>query len=278
MTAPSGPANPPAPLADAAPAAATRCPRCGSPAAGRFCSSCGAALAGAACVACRAPLTTGARFCHRCGTPAGAAAPSAEGASRGGGGALPWAVAGIALLALIALVAGQRFGRTPDGGSPAAVGAAAPAPFAGAAAGARAPDISSLTPRERADRLFNRIMAYHERGLADSVQFFAPMALAAYQMAAPLDADQRYHLGRVGEVTGVPELATAQADTILRESPRHLLGLILAAGAARMRGDEPAARAFDARLRAAAPTERGRAPEYAQHQNDIDAALSAPPR
>ncbi|HVE77925.1 MAG TPA: hypothetical protein VNA89_03635, partial [Gemmatimonadaceae bacterium] len=222
---------------------------------------------------------TGARFCHRCGTPAGAAA-APDAAPRGVTGALPWAVAGIALLALLALVAGQRFGRTPDGTAPAAVGAGLPPADAGAGMGpgVRAPDISSLSPRERADRLFNRIMAYHERGLADSVQFFAPMALAAYQQAAPLDADQRYHFGRIGEVTGVAELARAQADTILRESPRHLLGLILAARAARMRGDEAAARDFDARLRVAAPSERGRAPEYAQHQNDIDAALAASPR
>ena len=78
------------------------CPSCHEPASGRFCSSCGTALAGATCATCSAPLTPGARFCHRCGTPAG----STSAPARGLAGVLPWAVAAIALVSLIALVVG----------------------------------------------------------------------------------------------------------------------------------------------------------------------------
>ncbi|HMI56212.1 MAG TPA: hypothetical protein VK494_08500, partial [Gemmatimonadaceae bacterium] len=48
---------------------------------------------------------------------------------------------------------------------------------AGELDGARAPDISGLTPQERADRLYNRVMLLASQGKIDSVAFFAPMAL-----------------------------------------------------------------------------------------------------
>src|SRR6478609_8925696 len=132
------------------------CPNCSAPATGRYCSECGAAVADAICVGCRSLLSPGARFCHRCGTavgtrPIGAAEP------RTAASTLPWAVAAIALLAVVALVAGQRFGGTR---APSAPASAPDAPFASGAptAGARAPDISNLSPRERADRLYDRVM------------------------------------------------------------------------------------------------------------------------
>src|ERR671925_2168253 len=117
------------------------CPSCKSEAAGNFCSNCGAPLLGAACAACRAPLTPGAKFCHRCGTPAGLAAATRQ---SGVGNALPWSVAAIALLALIALAAGQRFNRPrPTAEESEGVPSMAGSP--------RAPDISSLTPAQRAE-------------------------------------------------------------------------------------------------------------------------------
>jgi hypothetical protein len=139
---------------------------------------------------------------------------------------------------------------------------------------ARAPDISQLTPRERADRLYDRIMTLHERGRTDSVQFFAQMAIPAFQMLQPLDTDARYDMGRIAEVAGLADFARAQADTILRAHPNHLLGLVLAIRAARRSGDERAAAGFERRLIDAEPGERRRAlPEYVRHAADIDAAL-----
>lgn len=201
---------------------------------------------------------------------------------------MPWAVAAIALLALVALVVGQRFGTRPTGTSDVLDGANAQgatvitAPGAGESGGSpggampRAPDISQLTPDQRAERLYDRIMAEAEAGKTESVRTFVPMALAAYEMIGPLTLDQRYDLGRIGEVSGNAALARAQADTILRERPTHLLGLILGAKAARMAGSEPQARQLDARLLAAEPRERTTGlGEYLLHKNDIDQAVAA---
>lgn len=256
--------------ADPAGATAT-CPTCRALAEGKFCSNCGAALTGARCVACDAPLTPGASFCHRCGAKAGSAAEGKKGSVNGPGigNALPWSVAAIALVALIALLAGQRFrGAGSDASDESG------APVAAAQAGA-APDISRMTPEQRAERLYDRVMALSERGRTDSVQLFAPMAIAAYEMIGSLNADQRYDLGRIGAVSGDAELASAQADTILRAQPTHLLGLLLGADAASMRRDESRARDLSRRFVTAAPAERAKGlQEYTLHANDIDAALA----
>ena len=139
----------------------------------------------------------------------------------------------------------------------------------------RAPDISQLTPAQRAERLYDRIMSEAEAGKTENVRTFLPMAIAAYEMIAPLNLDQRYDLGRIGEVSGDTTLVRAQADTILRERSTHLLGLILGAKAARMAGNEPHARQFDVRLLSVADRERSSGlAEYLLHRNDIDAALT----
>lgn len=245
-----------------------KCANCGADASGKFCASCGAPLEGAACAVCRSPLTPGAKFCHRCGSPAGAGVRPVE-RPAGMNAALPWAVAAIALLALIALAAGQRFSRAPQGGGELTT------PMGSAIQGSRAPDISSLTPEQRAERLYNRIMEAAERGRVDTVQFFLPMALQAYEAIGQLDVDQRYDLGRLAEVAGDARLATAQADTILRSQPQHLLGLLLASRAARLRGDERGALQHLERLARLEREERAKQlPEYQLHQNDIDIALA----
>ena len=219
------------------------------------------------CATCGAQLTPGAKFCHRCGTPVGTVAPLRQQPS-GVGNALPWSVAAIALLALVALAAGQRFNRARE---PAAETENAPV---GAPLSGRAPDIAALTPAERAERLYDRIMGAAERGRLDTVRFFLPMAMAAYESLGSLTADQRYDLGRLGEVGGDAQLASAQADTILGGNPKHLLGLVLATRAARMRNDARAVALYQRRLIQAEATERQKQlPEYLLHQNDIDAAL-----
>src|SRR6476660_9947328 len=255
------------------------CPTCGADANGRYCSSCGAPLAGATCAACSAELSPGAKFCHRCGTAVGAAAPTATRESRTN--ALPWIVAALAFLALFAMAAGRGFNarrsNTVDG-SQNALPQAGLDDRAGASddqsGTIRAPDISSLSPQERADRLYNRVMLLATQGKVDSVQFFAPMALTAYQMLSPLNADQRYDMGRIGEVAGAFPLAKAQADSILRENPNHLLGLILEARLAVIAGDTTQLHSYERRLIAAQKSElaTNRA-EYARHQDDIATAL-----
>jgi len=194
-------------------------------------------------------------------------------------------VAAIALLAFIALLAGQRFNRGPAVADAPSAAPAPGGPFSGGGAPpggpiagerpVRAPDISSMTPDERALRLFNRVVSLAEQGKRDSVQFFAPMALMSFQSLPTPTVLQRFELGRVAELAEVKEIATAQADTILRASPTHLLGLSLASTAARMRGDAKAQADFDTRFIAAAATERAKnLPEYEVTQIDLDSALA----
>lgn len=252
------------------------CPGCKAKASGKFCSNCGATLVAANCAACNAPLTPGAKFCHRCGTAAGAEGPVNQNGLQSG---LPWAVAGIALVAFIALIAGQRFSGKRDA-APAA--SQQVAPFAnGAPAGTRPPDLSTMTTADAAARLYDRVMSAHERGFADTVAFFSPMAIQAYDMiqqeSGRLTLDQRYDLGRLGVVSGDPDLARAQSDTILSQAPTHLLGLILSGNAAEMRKDAAAQRAAYDKLKASATAEQAKnLPEYQEHENDIKAALAAP--
>lgn len=254
------------------------CPSCQAPATGNFCSSCGTALAGATCAACRAALSPGARFCHRCGTPVGAttAPPALAPNEKGLGAALPWAFGAIALVALIALVAGQRFSASPAAATATSDGASA-APFAGGAV--RAPDISQMSPEERAIRLHDRVMALVERGQRDSAALFAPMAMNAYLMLPSLGSDERYDLGRIALVSGDTETARAQSDTILAQHPTHLLALLLGADAAAARGDAATERAYLRRFTASASAERAKKlPEYEQHAAEIENRLATAAR
>ena len=211
---------------------------------------------------------------------------------------LPWAVAAIAFLALFAMLAGKGFNAkrgssvdapmnalpnpTVDAGAPDASGA----PFAaiggaggGVAQGTRAPDISNLSPTDIANRLFDRVMRLNDEGKADSVAFFAPMAVQAYQMVEqeqgrPLDADQRFDLGRIGEVAGALQIAKAQADTILQQQPDHLLGLLLAAQTAKLSGNSSAFTEYKTRFTRVKARELAKnLPEYKRHRADIDAGI-----
>jgi hypothetical protein len=189
-------------------------------------------------------------------------------------------VAALAFLALFAMAAGRGFNARP---SSTVDGSANALPQAGLddrgvtpaeQSGVRAPDISSLSPQERADRLYNRVMLLASEGKIDSVQFFAPMAVQSYLLLQPLNADQRYDLGRIAEVTGALPLAKAQADTILRENPNHLLGLILEARLATIAADTPQLRSYERRLVAAQKAELAKKrDEYTRHQDDITNAL-----
>lgn len=235
------------------------------------------------CSACGAPLTPSARFCHRCGTAVGAAdasAPAAAGpraaggppagSSSFGGQALPWTVAGIALLCLLAFIVGQNWQRSRVASAPPV----AQDPIGGPGTGPRAVDISQMSPDERADRLFNRVMTYVGEGKDDSVRFFAPMAIQSFEALQPLNAHRRYDLGLLGVVSGEASMARAQADSILAEQPSHLLGLILGMRSAGVQMDTLARRRYADRFESALAAERAkRLPEYLDHSPDIDAAV-----
>ena len=225
------------------------CPACGSAAAGSFCSACGASLVARTCAGCRADLSPQARFCHRCGRPttAGAGPPATRLPARE---RTAWIVAGglcVILLAtiLFTVVRDAPAPVAPDMANAGAqnAGGQAPAggPFSAGAAGA-APDISQMTPRERFDRLFNRVMQAAEQQDTTQVERFTPMALGAYAQLDSINTDARYHAAvlrlQVGDAGG----ALALADTILARSPGHLFGYMVRGTAAGFQGDTATAR------------------------------------
>lgn len=192
---------------------------------------------------------------------------------------MPWAIAAVAFVTLFAMLAGKGFNRQ-RGSTLDAPQNALPQAGLDFDPGTQPPmrastDISQLSPEERADRLFNRVMQLNTEGKSDSVRFFAPMAISAYQMLGSLNADQRYDLGRIAEVAGALPLASAQADSILRDQPSHLLGLVLAARVATLARDAARLRQIEGRLLSVERAELARAlPEYQRHEADIMSALA----
>lgn len=218
----------------------------------RYCSECGS------------QLLPHALFCHGCGASIAGGSPPA-GPRDTVPATLKWGVPAAAIGALILVVLFR--GAVKDAVPP-------PPATPGAPSAKGAPDISSMSPAERADRLFNRVMEYSSAGKTDSASFFAPMALAAFEALAPLNAHSRYDLGLIALVAGDNVKAGAQADSILAARPTHLLGLSLAARAADARGDAAAASAARAKMLAAEQSEKAAAlPEYTDHAADLTAAI-----
>jgi hypothetical protein len=131
-----------------------------------------------------------------------------------------------------------------------------------------APDISQLSPRERFDRLYNRIMQAAERRDTAQVQRFTPMALGAYAQLDTFDADARYHAAVIRLQSGDLASAHALADTILEQAPDNLLGYLVRGTAAGL-ADDPGAqvqaereylRIFDREMAAGRPEYRDHAP------------------
>ena len=259
------------------------CASCGHRGSGKFCSNCGASLEPAACASCGSQLSPGARFCRNCGKAVASARSEITSEVRpAAASSLPWIVAAIALVTLLAFLAGNAFNRSRGSTLDAPQNALPQAGLDDRGAqqapgeGVRAPDISQLSPEERADRLFNKVMVLNGEGKNDSVLFFAPMAIEAYRMLSPLNDDQRYDLGRIAEVAGAFPLARAQADTILAGNPSHLLGLILAARIASIENRPSDRQGFEARLLKSYPSESAKKlPEYERHAADITGGLES---
>src|SRR5881296_523465 len=212
------------------------------------------------CHACGAAVAATARFCHKCGAQVGGA--QAAGWRAG----LPWGVAGIAVGALLTVLALRVGAGSREQG--AGVEAGAPAPRSPVPA----PDISQMSPEERATRLYNRVMTLHAQGKADSAAFFLPMALQAYAMLPALDVDARYHIGVLDLTAGNAAAAVAQADTIRRAVPTHLFGFMLRARGLELERDTAGARrAYRDFLKHEAAERKRRRPEYDEHAQNLDA-------
>ncbi|MEX2155695.1 MAG: zinc ribbon domain-containing protein [Gemmatimonadales bacterium] len=209
------------------------------------------------CHACGTQLSPNARFCHKCGAAVGQV--QATGWRTG----LPWAVAGAAVGALVVVLVMRGSGEPGAGSS-----GSGPAPRSQLPA----PDISQMSPEERATRLFDRVMMLAEAGKTDSVQFFLPMALGAYRLLPALDADARYHIGLLELAGGNVAGALAQADTIQRAVPTHLFIYVLRAHAYQQQGArDREQRAYADFLRQEAAELARSRPEYADHQTALSA-------
>jgi hypothetical protein len=182
----------------------------------------------------------------------------------------PWVVAGAALAGLLAVLLILLTRESPRMAVAEPAGPPAEAP----------PDISNMSPRERFNRLYNRVMQAAQSGDEATVTRFTPMALMAYAQLDTIDADARYHIALLKVHTGDVEASRALADSILAQSPRHLFGYIIQGTVARFRKDEKAlGRAYSGFLKHYDAEMKAGRPEYQEHRTSLDdfrkAALDA---
>jgi len=232
-----------------------KCPSCGAAAeGGRFCANCGGALGTAECSRCGHEPPAGARFCNQCGNALGASSTITQAS----GNQVAWWMAGALLLGLILVIAYPVYGP----GRPAAP----PPALAGPVAGPAGIDLSSMTPREAADRLFNRVMTAVAADDSTEASTFLPMAIAAFELAEPLDTDGKFHVVLLRLTGQFNAEALEGAEEILSEQPNHLLGLAMAGDASLALGDSASARTYYGRWLDAYETETGKdLLEYRDH-------------
>ena len=253
------------------------CPNCGARGNGKFCSQCGGVLdATVRCAKCANPIPSGGRFCNMCGTPVSAIAATGAGATGGAGARpnLPWVIAGVAVVALLAaLIMPRMRGEDAATGTPAFAAAGG---AAGPMGDASSVDLSSMTPQEQATRLFDRVMRAVSAGDSAQARAFAPMAVAAYAALDPKTPDDMYHLAMMNLINNDPQATLAATDEMLAETPNHLYALFTAAQAQALLGDRARAaqlyrqfvNSYEAEMAA------GR-PEYAEHANILPVYLAA---
>jgi hypothetical protein len=183
-------------------------------------------------------------------------------------------IAGVALAALLAVIL-VMVARGSKGARAQPEVAAIQQPQAGEAP----PDISNMTPRERFNRLYNRVMSAAQSGDEATVTRFTPMALMAYAQLDSIDADARYHAALLKVHTGEVDASRALADTILARDPGHLFGYVVQGTVARFRKDpKELTRAYTGFLKRYDQEIKLDRPEYGEHRTSLEdfrkAALS----
>lgn len=199
-------------------------------------------------------MTAGNRFCPSCGAALGGASRVPR--------YLPWVFAGLAAALLLVLLLKP--------GSRAPAPEAAPSAPAEAAPGTP-PDLSSMSPAERFNRLYQRIITAAQTGDQATVTRFMPMATAAFGMLDTVTVDARYHMAMLELHVGDLAAAELQADSIRRADPAHLFSTVIRAAVARWKQDDKARdalyREFLARYDAEIAKRR---PEYLEHQTMLE--------
>jgi hypothetical protein len=83
------------------------------------------------------------------------------------------------------------------------------------------------TPRGEADRLFDQAMRAYEAGDSTGAASVGSMAVGAYSRLPERDADARFHVGLLHEITRNYDAILAQADSIALTQPSHLFAYML---------------------------------------------------
>lgn len=220
-------------------------------------------------------MEAGTSFCVHCGAQAGDR--TATGTAGLAAGLTPWrlvilltAVAGVAVIWVM-----TRPGVTA--GPVSAPGQVAAAP--GAAPGAP-PDISKMTPREQFARLADLIETAMAAGDSAKVVRFFPMAESAFATLtdSTRDNDARFHMGLLQVRVGHAPAALAQADSMTKGAPSHLLASYVRAIVGDIQNDPTAAKkarqAFREHFAAEVALNR---PEYQMHREMLDQFLATIP-
>lgn len=227
---------------------------------------------GPACPSCGAVVLPEASFCQACGV----SLTERSGAGRWLSGKVVAVVAGIVGLSaavVLGVVIVSEEDRAPsDSFTPPPPAFQQPATLPSG----DPPDLSQLTPRQMADRLFNRVMIASERGNRSEALDFVPMAVQAYSNLPALDRDAHYHLSLIHNVAGDRAEVEQHLAALRDGAPNHLLALVLEHRLARKAGDQASAgrirAAFDAAYDAEIAIGR---PEYREHRNVIEGFRAA---
>lgn len=199
-----------------------------------FCQRCGGTMRGVPCPKCNAQTAPGDQFCNQCGGSVPGNTLDEPTAAAAKSNLAPWGLSGLLALALVvALIAPWDRGSRDVAMSPPP--GALNAPALGPAPNV---DLASMTPREAATRLFDRVMQAVANDDMNTASQFLPMAIGAYDRIDELNMDDRFHLSLLHAAAGDPALALTVAETGLASHPTHLLVLAAAAEASILAGDE----------------------------------------
>ena len=245
------------------------CPVCSAPLTGSYCSACGTSAERPLCPSCGGTAAAGDTLCEHCGTTL-VSTPAPRVHRSRGPGVMGWVVSAFLAVALVLSLALPRLGPAnpvQEASSNALQGNV----LAGGPGSAANVDLSSMTPREAADRLFLRVMRAAAANDVVELQSFGPMALGAYDLLEDLDSQATFRVALLQRIGGLEEESYATLNQGLSADPTHLLLLGSAAEVAISLGDESAARQYAQRFVESFELESDRdRPEYRENRPVLD--------